>query len=336
MKSLTIAAPAKVNLVLRVLNKRPDGYHDLFMIMEKLSLADDIFLQEIESGIKLTIEGESDSGMQAEKNLAYRAAKAFREAAGENRGVSIRLTKRIPIAAGLGGGSSDAAAVLRGLNQLWEKEWDSNKLAALGAKLGGDIPFFCFDGPAIVEGIGDRVTTLQKLPNLFFLLINPGFSVSTQWVYQEYDRLNPLLCKDELGEVASAGCHPERARRIPCANGILRSAQNDTRDSSPYKGEGDLQLTRTIKGVSYGALFQGFREVTASLKNDLERVTISAHPEINEIKKFLLDNGADGVLMSGSGPTVFGVFENASRRNSALTAVQKKNWKVFATGNISD
>ena len=311
MKSLIIAAPAKVNLVLRVLNKRPDGYHDLFMIMEKLSLADDIFMEEIESGIKLTIEGESDSGMQAEKNLAYRAAKAFREAAGEKRGVNIRLTKRIPIAAGLGGGSSDAASVLRGLNQLWQKEWSSNRLAALGAKLGGDVPFFCFDGPAIVEGIGDRVTTLQKLPNMFFLLINPGFSVSTPWVYQHFDHLE------------------------------IKGHDN----SKSHEKIGDLELTPSTKGASYrrpisrngkGVTFRGFRDVVASLENDLEGVTLAAYSEVREIRDFLIREGADGVLMSGSGPTVFGVFANAEARDCAFTAVKKRRWKVFATDNIRD
>lgn len=292
MNSLTVHAPAKVNLVLRVLGKRPNGYHDLFMVMEKLSLSDELTLESIPSGIELLVDGESDAGMQMEKNLAWRAAAAFREAAKEKRGVRIRLTKRIPVAAGLGGGSSDAGAVLKGLNRLWEKNWTPEGLADLGSPLGGDVPFFCYEGPAIAEGIGDKITPIPKLPNLFILLINPGFAVSTPWVYQEYDK---------LGLTVQGG----GARYAP-----------------PFD-------------VAQGMLFERFRDVTSNLHNDLEKVTIARYPEIGEIKSYLDNHGAIGSQMSGSGPTVFGIFEDEKTRNEALVKIQRKNWKAFAADNLS-
>jgi 4-diphosphocytidyl-2-C-methyl-D-erythritol kinase len=299
MNELRVVAPAKVNIVLRVLGRRPDGYHDLFMVMEKLSLADEIILEESRSGIELVVEGHSDAGMQSDKNLAFRAAVAFQRATGESRGVKIRLKKIIPIAAGLGGGSSDAAAVLRGLNSLWRKNLPPERLSGIGSKLGGDVPFFCHDGPAIAEGIGDRITTIEKLPNIFFLLINPGFAVSTPWVYEQYDKLTEGLRSGVSG---------------------LRS----------------LELTVKGKDVSNGRLFEKFRDVTSKLKNDLERVTIASYPEIGEIKSYLDNHGARGSLMSGSGPTVFGIFEDEKTRDEALIDIPKKNWKAFAAENFRD
>lgn len=288
--NLKIYAPAKVNLILRVLGTRPDGYHDLFMVMEKLSLADEITLEDSNSQIELMLEGKNvDEGMVTQKNLAYRAAAVFKEATGEKRGVKMHLKKRIPVAAGLGGGSSDAAAVLKGLNQFWQKGCTKEELAAMGAKLGADVPFFCFDGPAIAQGIGERITELPSLPNLSFLLINPGFSVSTPWVYKEFDRL-------KLG-LESKGLTPE-----------------------------DLD-------DNFRPFLKEFCGVTNSLHNDLEKVTIAEYPEIQKIKDFLLDQGAAGVLMAGSGPTVFGIFESAKVCEQALDRIPSPHWQAFATNN---
>ncbi len=290
--SITIKAPAKVNLVLRVLGQQPNGYHDLFMIMERLSLADEITLAEIPSGIELEqAGGPADSGMIAENNLAYRAAKAFIKATGEQRGVKIHLNKQIPIAAGLGGGSSDAAAVLKGLNQLWKKYLTPYDLSAIAVKLGADVPFFCFEGPAIAEGVGEKITVLPNLPKLYLILINPGFSVSTPWVYQQYDRL--FLNKT--------------------------------------KG---LELTANAKDASRRPLFTKYQDVAAGLDNDLEMATVKSYPEILEIKEFLLSKGAAGALMSGSGPTVFGIFNSAAERDKVLDVIPKQNWKAFAAENI--
>jgi 4-diphosphocytidyl-2-C-methyl-D-erythritol kinase len=277
MKTVEIKAPAKVNTFLRVVGRRPDGYHELEMIMVPLTLADDLSLTLTPSGVELEVEGVSDPGMQGEGNLAYRAANALFQEAGVEGGVRIRLKKNIPVAAGLGGGSSDAAAVLRGLNRLLGLDWSASRLASIGGRLGADVPFFCYGGPAHVQGTGDQVEPLDGFPNVHFLLVNPGFSVSTPWVYKQWD----------------------------------------------------LRLTPQSSGATVRPLFQVVSDVVDSLHNDLEAVTIPAYPEVAEIKKELLDRGATGALMSGSGPTVFGVFENGRARDEALAGMVKGKRLIF-------
>lgn len=284
MSNIRVKAPAKVNLLLRVVGRRDDGYHDLEMVMVPLSLADELEVEEASSGIELVVDGARDKGMVGERNLAWRAAAAMQAEAGRREGVRIRLQKRIPVAAGLGGGSSDAAAVLRALNLLWGLSWPPERLAEIGGSLGADVPFFCFGRPAYVEGIGDRVRPYEHFPNLLFLLINPGFPVLTPWVYRQWD----------------------------------------------------LQLTPKKGDVRVRPLFQTFRDVISSLHNDLEAVTIPAHPELFEIKKFFMDAGAQGALMSGSGPTVFGVFESEGVRGAALEELRgHPRWKALGAESVA-
>ena len=177
MNSITVNAPAKINTILRVIGRRPNGFHDLKMIMVPLKLADEITLTKISSGIEFACDCMADAGMTGEQNLAWRAANLLRQVASREDGVKITLKKNIPVAAGLGGGSSDAAAVLRGLNQLWDLGYTANELASQGMKLGSDVPFFCYDSVARVEGLGDEVIPLDSFPKLFILLTNPGFAV---------------------------------------------------------------------------------------------------------------------------------------------------------------
>ena len=291
MRSVKIKAPAKVNTMLRVVARREDGFHDLRLVLVPLSLADEIELCPIERGIELSIDGQMDAGMAGEKNLCWRAAALMREEAGLAGGVRIELTKRTPVAAGLGGGSSDAAAVLRGLSEMWDLRWPATKLAGIGKRLGADVPFFCHGGPAFVEGIGDVVTPYDTFPNLSFLLINPGFAVSTPWVYKRWD--------EEMAK-------------------------------SPSE-----MLTMEGADARVRPLFKAFRDVISSLRNDLEAVTCRAHPEIAEIKRFLVEQGAAGALMSGSGPTVFGVFERGSVRDAAASRATKEGWRVFAAEGLT-
>lgn len=278
MNDILIQAPAKVNTLLRVIGRRENGYHDLQMVMVPLTLADEIELSSAKSGIELTSDGAGDAGMMNEKNLVWRAAKLFIENAKIDKGIRIHLNKKIPIAAGLGGGSSDAAAVLIGLNRLWDLNWPVSKLAEIGVKLGADVPFFCHGGPAFVGGIGDEVTPYKTFPNLSFLLINPGFSVPTPWVYKQWDLLLTVKAAD--------------AKNRP--------------------------------------LFKALGDVVVSLHNDLEKVTIPAYPEVADIKKFLIGTGAAGALMSGSGPTVFGVFEDSFARDRAMKVEMPNSWRAFA------
>lgn len=184
MSVLNLLAPAKINLCLHILGRRENGYHNLAMLMEKVSLYDQIGLEKIPEGIELI---DSGLGFPPEKNLAYRAAKSLHEVSASSCGVRIRLSKNIPMGGGLGGGSSDAATVLKGLNQLWGLDWPVERLAEIGVKLGADVPFFLYEGPALVEGIGDKVMPQRKLPKLWIILLNPGISVETAWAYRQWD-----------------------------------------------------------------------------------------------------------------------------------------------------
>ncbi len=267
--SLVVEAPAKVNLYLRIVGKRSDGYHDLDTVMQKLDLSDTVTLSRTEEpGIRLSCIGadlpEDDS------NLVWQAAEAFLARTGLAGvcGVSILLEKRIPVAAGLGGGSSDAASVLNGLNTLFETGLSEDTLLALARQLGADVPFFVVAERAVrATGIGDRMQSWPGLVECSLLLVNPGFSVSTAWVYKNF---------------------------------TLTRVDKDSKLSDFRKNETDI--------AEYCPLF-----------NDLETVTIAKYPELERIKQQMLDCGASGVLMSGSGPTVFGVFPDqpGSTENAA-------------------
>lgn len=182
MQTISIAAPAKLNLRLDVLGKRSDGYHDLLMVMERISLADEVELKVIERGIFITSDEEAIPA--DETNIAYKAAKEILAYSSRNVGVEIHIKKRIPIASGMGGGSSNAAAVLKGLNHLLKLKLPREKLMLIGAKIGADVPFFLFEGPAIASGIGDQLRKIKKIPKMSFVVVNPGIKVSTEWAYK--------------------------------------------------------------------------------------------------------------------------------------------------------
>jgi 4-diphosphocytidyl-2-C-methyl-D-erythritol kinase len=183
VKKLQLKAPAKVNYRLDVLGKRADGYHELRMIMQRVDLCDDIEISLSERpGIRVACgrAGVPDGP----GNIAWRAADALVKLSGRGVGIDISITKKIPVAAGLGGGSSDAATVLMGVNELLELGLSNERLMEIGVKLGADVPFFIFKKPALAEGIGDQLSALDKVPELWIVLVNPGIHVSTAWVYQ--------------------------------------------------------------------------------------------------------------------------------------------------------
>ncbi|MBF0509096.1 MAG: 4-(cytidine 5'-diphospho)-2-C-methyl-D-erythritol kinase [Deltaproteobacteria bacterium] len=192
MPALTLLCPAKVNLRLEVLGRRDDGYHNIFSIMQRISLCDRLTLSARPGGIELTVTGvdlPADEG-----NIVYRAARLFLAEAGLTSGVSMSLVKRIPMAAGLGGGSSDAAATLVGLNHLFGAQVPTCRLMELARSLGADVPFFIFRGPAVAEGIGERLSEIKGLPRLSYVLVNIGRRISTAWAYE---KLNLKLTKDQ-------------------------------------------------------------------------------------------------------------------------------------------
>jgi 4-diphosphocytidyl-2-C-methyl-D-erythritol kinase len=197
VKKLQLKAPAKVNYRLDVLGKRADGYHELRMIMQRVDLCDDIEIALSErAGIRVACGrvGVPDGP----GNIAWRAADALVKLSGREVGIDISITKKIPVAAGLGGGSSDAATVLMGVNELLELGLSDERLMEIGVKLGADVPFFIFKKPALAEGIGDQLSALDKVPELWIVLVNPGIHVSTAWVYQNLQ----LTRKEEVAIVS--------------------------------------------------------------------------------------------------------------------------------------
>jgi len=269
MNELTVYAYAKINLSLDILGVLPNGYHEVCMIMQSLKLHDTLVLtKNTEGRITLTC---SDSTLPTdEKNLAFRAAKAFLEHFSLPAGVTITLEKTIPCAAGLAGGSSDAAAVLRGLNELFEIHAPLSELSEIGVSLGADVPYCLLLGTALSEGIGERLTVLPAAPDCCCLLVKPEAGASTAQIYHSYDAL----------EATGAIPHPDTP-----------------------------MLLEALKDGSLASLCAG-------MKNVLEPVTRQLVPEIADIETRLLELKADGVMMSGSGPTVFALFsseENAKK-----------------------
>ena len=262
-------APAKINLFLRVLRKRADGYHDIVSLMQKITLYDELIFSPLPMGIILNCLG-SDLPT-SEDNLVFRAAQSIFAYADYPYGVEIKLTKKIPLAAGLGGGSSDAATTLIALNKICSLNLKKNELMKLGAKIGADVPFFVFGNNALASGIGDKLKALQDLPKINLVLIKPQFELSTKMVYEN---LNLRLTR----------------------------------------GKNNYSIPRFLK----------MSDIIRELHNDLESVSLEMHPELADLKKMLLRHGALGALMSGSGPTVFGIFRDGKEAKNILEVIKKE------------
>ncbi|KGE19953.1 4-(cytidine 5'-diphospho)-2-C-methyl-D-erythritol kinase [Paenibacillus wynnii] len=256
-------APAKINLMLDVLHKRPDGFHEVEMIMTMVDLADRLELSEMPRD-SIIISSQAGYIPLDEKNLAFQAARLIKDRYDVKSGVHIHLDKRIPVAAGLAGGSSDAAATLRGLNRLWGLGIPTQELLSLGAELGSDVPFCITGGTALATGRGEKLTPIGSPPQCWVVLAKPPINVSTAEVYGRF-RSNNI------------GVHPSSL--------LMRKAIE----------EGD------------------FQDVCDKLGNVLEEVTLKLHPEVQQLKEAMIKLGADGVLMSGSGPTVFGLVSKQSK-----------------------
>lgn len=268
MNSITVKAYAKINLGLDVLRKRADGYHDVCMIMQSLNLHDVITIRE-EEAQGLTVRTNLPYLPTNQDNLVYKAASLFRQTLGITAGLSIELEKRIPVAAGLAGGSSDAAATLLGLNRLYEAGLSKEELKQLGVRLGADVPYCIMLGTALSEGIGEVLTPLPPMPSCSILLVKPDISVSTRQVYE-----NLRLGADSI--------HP------------------------------DIEAMKA-------ALSQGdIHALAKTMDNILQSVTMKEYPIISEIKDKMKELGALTSLMSGSGPTVFGLYQNRDVAKKAL------------------
>lgn len=279
MDSIWINAPAKINIGLDVLRRREDGYHEVKMIMQSIRLFDRLTLTKTkEAGIHL--HTNLHFLPVNEDNLVYRSAKLLMDEFGIEGGVDIELEKRIPVAAGMAGGSTDAASCMLAMNDLYELGLSKKSLMKRGVTLGADIPYCILKGTALSEGIGEKLSTIPKTPDCYILIAKPGIHVSTKFVYT-----NLVLDENTV--------HPDIDRMI------LAMKNNDLPDLCRHLG------------------------------NVLETVTIPAHPEIDTIKKCMMEHGALGSLMSGSGPTVFGIFDDLEKAKHAREQCKELPFKCF-------
>lgn len=267
MDRLDLNALGKINLGLDVLGKRENGYHDVRMVMQSVYVYDRICVEKKrEAGIELS----TNLGYLPvnENNLAYKAARLLMDEFSIQEGVKINLEKHIPVAAGMAGGSSDAAAILHGLNRMFELGLSKEDLMKRGVELGADVPYCIMRGTALAEGIGELLTPLPRIPKCFALIAKPPIIVSTKTVYEKLDAL----------EIVD---HPD-------IDGIIEGLN-----------QGDLD------------------KICACMGNVLEKVTIEDYPVIEEIKNVMKENGAINAMMSGSGPTVFGIYKERKQAKAA-------------------
>lgn len=272
MDRLELKALGKINLGLDVLGRRENGYHDVRMVMQTVYLYDRIIMKKSKTpGIRL------DTNLYYlpvnENNLAYQAAQMLMDEFHIEEGVSIQLDKHIPVAAGMAGGSSNAAAVLFGMNRMFSLGLSQKELMERGVKLGADVPYCIMRGTVLAEGIGEILTPLSPMPKCYVLIAKPAISVSTKMVYEKLD-------SHEIED------HPD------------------------------------IDGILAGLKAGDLKKVAGSMGNVLERVTVDAYPVIDQIKKMMIKEGALNAMMSGSGPTVFGIFEEKATARKAADAIR--------------
>lgn len=281
--SLHLESPAKVNLRLEILKKREDGYHELRTIFQKISLHDTLRFS-LKKGKGVSIATDHPKLPIGKNNLVYKAVQSMMKVSGYSGGIDIEIEKRIPLGAGLGGGSSNAATTLRALNHLLKTDLPEKALMGMGLEIGADVPFFFLKGAAIGSGIGERLRKVE-LPDLWYVLIYPNFEVSTRWAYHNFVLTNQQFHINLRG------------------------------------------FLKTPKGIS------------RILLNHLEAVVSKKYPQIGLMKKTLSSAGALGALMTGSGPTVFGLFAEKRSATAAYEKIKKligrKGWVVFKAHSIT-
>lgn len=277
---IELLSPAKVNLRLEVLRRREDGYHEIRTILQRIGLYDRVSISlKGEEGISVITD--SPHLPVDEENLAYRAASILLEEAEARVGIEVHIQKEIPISSGLGGGSSNAASTLMGLNRILKINFSKGRLMEIGARIGADIPFFIFERTAVATGIGEKLEPLEIRASIWLVLVNPGWEVSTRWAYEGLN----------------------------------------------------FKLTKRPIHIKLPPFFKDIGQVARILHNDLESVTIAAFPEIDAIKAELVSHGAVGSLMTGSGPTVFGLFPHNKEAERAYRKLKGKygerRWTVY-------
>lgn len=272
MSKICLKARAKINLNLDVIGKRPDGYHIVEMVMQQIDLFDNVTISKEEKGI--TIETTCEYVKDDDSNIAYKAAELLMKDYPEIPGVRIHIEKLIPVAAGMAGGSTDAAAVLVGMNKLFDLGLSQKVLMDYGLKLGADVPFCILGGAAVAEGIGEALTPIDGLKNQWVLIAKPPISVSTKEIYTNYDAGN-------------------------------------IREERPFR-----ELLEAIEN-------QQILELGHLMFNSLESVTLEKYKMVEKLKRKVQETGAVATMMSGSGPTVFGLYKNYERGLKALKNIKK-------------
>ncbi|MDD4835459.1 MAG: 4-(cytidine 5'-diphospho)-2-C-methyl-D-erythritol kinase [Lutispora sp.] len=282
----TQKAPAKINLSIDVLRKRPDGFHDVIMIMQSIALYDTITVKPIHGG-KITVTSDSRHIPEGSSNIAYKAAEFLRHKYNVKDGAEIFIEKNIPVSAGLAGGSTDAAAVLKLLDKAWKLKLSKTEILEAAKKLGSDVPFCVSGGTALAEGLGQKLTPLKAMPESYILLAKPDMDISTKEVYE--------------------GIDTEKIIERP-------------------------DIEAMIKAINEGSL----AKIGENLSNVLEYVTVRKCPIIPDIKAKLLEYGALGSVMSGSGPTVFGIFDDQALAYSAYDHIKHMVNEIFVVKPLTD
>ena len=282
---MSINSYAKINLFLKIGKKLSSGYHNIQSVMQRIELSDNITVELLNED-KIIVES-TNKELENENNLAYKVALLLKKKFKIRHGTKIFIEKNIPLEAGLGGGSSDAATVLMNLNKLWGLKLREKQLIELAAQIGSDAPFFIGENAALVEGIGDKIKRIKKSFSINIVLINPGFRVSTKWAYAVFDKQKPKI-----------------------------------------KTKADIK--NLVKAIEK----KDIKEIANNLHNDFEPIVTKKYKILNEIKNNLLRNDALNACVSGSGPTVFGIYNSIYEAREAFFKIQYDYPFVFLTKTI--
>src|SRR3989338_9409264 len=282
---MAVNSYAKINLYLKEGKKLSSGYHNIQAVMQKIDISDNIELEPLNED-QIVVEC-TNKELENENNLAYKAAFLLKNKFKVRHGARIFIEKNVPIEAGLGGGSSDAATTLVNLNKLWGLKLKERQLIELASQIGSDVPFFIGEGAASVEGIGDKIKRIKKSFSINIVLINPGFRVSTRWAYSAFDRQKPKI-----------------------------------------KTKADIKAL--VKAIEK----KDIKEIANNLHNDFEPIVAKRYKIVADIKNSLLKNDALNAIVSGSGPTVFGVFNSIYEAREAFFKIQYDYPFVFLTKTI--
>lgn len=280
---MKIKAYGKVNISLDVIGKREDGYHLLRMLMQTVDIYDELIFEKVKEGVHITCD--KDFVPTDKRNLVYKAVELFKDTFKVQGGVKVHINKNIPVEAGMAGGSTDAAAALKGMRDLYMPEVSDKELMKLGVRIGADVPYCILGGTALCEGIGEVITPLKSFNNKIMVVVKPDFGVSTVAVYKAFD-------------INSIETHPN-------TENLMEALKNDD--------------------VHY---------VANNMMNLLEKVTIKNHEEIQHIKEYMVKEGSLGAMMSGSGPTVFGFFDDMLTAQRCYDKLKDKYKEVFITRTV--